>query len=57
MSAFAFSVSQARLLVLRHFNADPAEYQVVFTRSATGAIKMVGETFPWSSGSAFRCVP
>lgn len=47
---------QARALVLRWFNADPTEYQVVFTRSATGAIKMVGETFPWTKGSAFRCV-
>jgi selenocysteine lyase/cysteine desulfurase len=39
---------QVRDLVLRYFNADPAEYQVVFTRSATGALKLVGETFPWS---------
>lgn len=39
---------QVRDLVLKFFNADPAEYQVVFTRSATGALKLVGETFPWS---------
>jgi hypothetical protein len=39
---------QVRDLVLQYFNADPAEYQVVFTRSATGALKLVGETFPWS---------
>lgn len=31
-----------------------AALQVVFTRSATGALKMVGETFPWSEGSMFR---
>jgi selenocysteine lyase/cysteine desulfurase len=41
-------VLQVRDLVLKFFNADPAEYQVVFTRSATGALKLVGETFPWS---------
>lgn len=44
---------QVRDLVLRFFNADPAEYQVVFTRSATGALKLVGETFPWSRASTF----
>jgi molybdenum cofactor sulfurtransferase len=26
---------------------------VVFTRSATGALKLVGETFPWKEGSTF----
>jgi molybdenum cofactor sulfurtransferase len=44
---------QVRDLVLKFFNADPAEYQVVFTRSATGALKLVGETFPWSRASTF----
>ena len=38
---------------LRYFKADPNEYQVVFTRSATGALQIVGETFPWSQGSIF----
>ena len=28
--------------------------QVVFTKSATGALKLVGETFPWGKDSAFR---
>lgn len=46
--ACAGCVLQVRDLVLQFFNADPAEYQVVFTRSATGALKLVGETFPWS---------
>jgi selenocysteine lyase/cysteine desulfurase len=52
-------VLQVRDLVLKFFNADPAEYQVVFTRSATGALKLVGETFPWSrwvsAGRADAC--
>eukprot|EP00798_Chlamydomonas_sp_ICE-L_P024132 gene24132-9714_t len=47
-------IEEARLEILRFFNADPAQYQVVFTRSATGALKMVGETFPWDEGSKFR---
>lgn len=46
-------VEEVRDLVLKFFNADPAEYQVVFTRSATGALKLVGETFPWSRASTF----
>jgi len=46
---------QVRRRILRHFNADPADWQLAFTRSATGALKIVGETFPWSSGSMFRC--
>jgi hypothetical protein len=37
----------------RFFNADPAEYQVVFTRSATEALKIVGETYPWGPASEF----
>ena len=45
---------QVRDMVLKFFNADPAEYQVVFTKSATDALKTVGETFPWTQGSMFR---
>ncbi|GBF95159.1 molybdenum cofactor sulfurase [Raphidocelis subcapitata] len=39
----------ARDMVLAHFSADPSEYAVVFTRSATEALKIVGESFPWSA--------
>jgi hypothetical protein len=46
--------TKVRMRIMRHFNADPADWQLVFTRSATGALKMVGETFPWSSDSMFR---
>lgn len=27
--------------------------QLVFTRSATGALQLVGEMFPWSAGSQY----
>lgn len=50
-SLTADQVEAAREMVLKYFHADPAEYQVVFTRSATGALKLVGETFPWTQGS------
>lgn len=35
-------------MVLAHFSADPDEYAVVFTRSATEALKITGESFPWT---------
>ncbi|GIL62185.1 hypothetical protein Vafri_16451 [Volvox africanus] len=47
-------VEEVRDMVLKYFNASPADYQVVFTKSATDALKLVGETFPWSEGSMFR---
>lgn len=46
-------VEEARDAVLKYFNADPAEYQIVFTRSATEALKIVGETYPWGPRSEF----
>lgn len=48
-------IEEARDLVLQYFNADPAHYQVVFTKSTTGALQTIGETFPWQKGSVFRC--
>jgi len=47
-------IEEVRDMVLRFFNANAREYQVVFTKSATAGIKMVGETFPWSKRSMFR---
>jgi molybdenum cofactor sulfurtransferase len=42
-------IERARAAVLRFFNA-PAEYSVIFTPNATGAIKLVGEAYPFGSG-------
>lgn len=39
-------LAEARGAVLRHFNADPAEYAVIFTPNATGALRLVGEAYP-----------
>ncbi|MCW2869133.1 aminotransferase class V-fold PLP-dependent enzyme [Actinacidiphila oryziradicis] len=41
-------VARARSAVLRHFNADPAEYAAIFTANATGALRLVGEAYPFS---------
>ncbi|WP_129772264.1 aminotransferase class V-fold PLP-dependent enzyme [Streptomyces sp. L-9-10] len=43
-------LAEARSAVLRHFGADSAEYAAVFTANATGALRLVGEAYPFSSG-------
>ncbi|KAK2589984.1 hypothetical protein QQS21_012338 [Conoideocrella luteorostrata] len=40
-------VELARKRVLAHFNASSEEYQVIFTANATGAAKLVGESYPF----------
>jgi molybdenum cofactor sulfurtransferase len=44
-------VERARARVLEYFNASPDEYVVVFTENASGALKLVGESYPFG-GSA-----
>lgn len=39
----------ARALLLAHLDADEAEYAVAFTANATGAVKLVAESYPFSS--------
>ena len=46
-------VERARAAVLGFFNADPAEYAVIFTANASGALKLVGESYPFGPGGAF----
>ncbi len=43
-------VDRARASVLSFFNADPAQYDVIFTPNATGALKLVGEAYPFEAG-------
>ena len=43
----------ARLAVLRMVHASERDYLCVFTSGATGALKLVSETFPWSPESLF----
>jgi molybdenum cofactor sulfurtransferase len=40
-------VEKARARVLEYFKADPAEYVVIFTGNASGALKLVGESYPF----------
>jgi len=43
-------VEQARRAVLDWFNAPADEYTAVFTANATGALKHVGESYPFAPG-------
>ncbi|MDK1029452.1 MAG: aminotransferase class V-fold PLP-dependent enzyme [Anaerolineae bacterium] len=43
-------VEHAREYVLKFFNADPEEYLCIFTPNASGALKLVGESYPFSGG-------
>ena len=43
-------VERTRRAVLEWFNAPPAEYTAVFTANCTGALKHVGESFPFAPG-------
>jgi len=43
-------VEESRRAVLDWFNASPDEYTAVFTANATGALKHVGESYPFASG-------
>jgi selenocysteine lyase/cysteine desulfurase len=43
-------VDGVRRDVLRYFNADPAEYSVIFTANASAALKLVGEGYPFAPG-------
>jgi selenocysteine lyase/cysteine desulfurase len=40
-------IALTRDAVLSYFNADPAEYAVIFTPNATGACRLVGEAYPF----------
>lgn len=44
---------QARAYVLRYFNADSAEYTAIFTQNASGALKLVGEAYPFCHDSHY----
>ena len=46
-------VEQARAYVLDFFNASCDEYVAVFTPNATGALRLVGEAYPFHPGDRF----
>lgn len=43
-------IEQSREHVLRFFNADPDEYVAIFVANASHALKLVGESYPFSNG-------
>ncbi len=52
-SATTALVEETRDLVLKYFNAPPDEYVAIFTPNATGAIKLVGEAYPFQPGDRY----
>jgi molybdenum cofactor sulfurtransferase len=46
-------VEEARAYVLDYFNADADEYVVIFTQNASGALKLVGESYPFAPGGHY----
>jgi molybdenum cofactor sulfurtransferase len=46
-------VQRARARVLEFFNAPPDEYLCIFTANASGALRLVGEAYPFTPGGTF----
>ncbi|MFY2559483.1 aminotransferase class V-fold PLP-dependent enzyme [Corallococcus terminator] len=44
---------KARAEIYRFFRCSPEEYEIVFTPNASGAIRLVAESFPFENGSEF----
>lgn len=52
-SASTALVERTRAAVLRYFNAPEGEYACSFTPNATGALRLVGEAYPFGRTSRF----
>ncbi|KAJ8909062.1 hypothetical protein NDN08_005759 [Rhodosorus marinus] len=48
---------RARLAVLNMFHADPSEYTIIWTQNATGALKLVGESYPFGEDGVYMYSP
>lgn len=46
-------MDEARQAVRRFFNASTDEYDVIFTPNASGALRLVGEAYPFAKGGCF----
>jgi molybdenum cofactor sulfurtransferase len=46
-------VEQARQSILDFFHADPDQYVAIFTQNASGALKLVGESYPFEPGDHY----
>ena len=47
------AVESARAYILKYFNASPDEYDVVFSANASGALKLIGESYPFGPGGRY----
>ncbi|MGB8259902.1 MAG: aminotransferase class V-fold PLP-dependent enzyme [Terracidiphilus sp.] len=50
-AAMTHLLEESRRYAMRFFNASPEEYTLIFTANASGALKLVGESFPFAPGS------
>ena len=46
-------ITSSRAAVLAFFNAAPEEYVCIFTKNASGALKLVGESYPFGPDSTY----
>ena len=46
-------VERARAATLEFFHASPDEYVVIFTPNASGALKLIGESYPFGAGDHY----
>ena len=46
-------VEQTRTSILNFFNASPEEYVCIYTPNASGALKLVGESYPFGAGCRY----
>src|SRR5690348_13628500 len=51
--AMTHRVEQAREYILQYFNASSDEYMAIFTPNATGALRLVGESYPFGEGDTY----
>lgn len=52
-SAATVLMERARAAVLRHFSAPESDYACIFTANATGALRLVGEAYPFEPRGRF----
>jgi molybdenum cofactor sulfurtransferase len=52
-SSTTILVERTRAAILSYFNAPSDDYVVIFTPNATGAIKLVGESYPFGPGDRY----
>ena len=46
-------VERTRRAVMKYFNAPPEDYILVFTQNASAALKLVGDSYPFSPSGRF----